>query len=898
MTTLLLGPASAAFGIQIPNPGSEMFLQTSGPNAPITIGDFYSSPAGGDTDHVFILRVPSDWPAGVSVTVALYDPELAGPDPVAPRALDEIRSAADSSTFRLESPSGSTVASATYSNSSTNGLWVELATFDPGVTGTGTYELHVTVSDDDDNSWRVAASHDPDCVVGGSCASALLENGNETDTAPGGSATLAMGVLRTSYQHDGLTVPVCVDHAFFVGPATPRPLLAHNFDMDGAGSVVYTSPGGGSVTGTVSGNGRWNGSGDATRVGDLLPDANGWWTAKVCISRGNQYVFEAPGAATFHGIPPTPRLTVTKDDGVSSARVGDDLTYTITVANVSDGDSFPGTAYNVALRDALPAGTGFVSCVGPAGVVCSEASGTIAATLTEPLVAGSSISVDVTVTVGPEVAAQLTNEAVVRYEDSLENLFPEVRGSDTDSIDFVPILTIAATGTLQMLRGDTATMSFSISHGAASDGSPIFNPTVTCDICDTLVYGSGDTDNDGVLDAGETWLYDATVLSDGSSPDPLVAAVAATGTDRAGVSLSDTTSHEIDLVDPGSIAGAVFEDMNGNGVLDAGEPKFDGVSVELGNGGGPVDTTVTVTGDYAFDRLYPDGYDVSVDESTLPSGLVGTTANPLDVDLVEGSSITGVDFGYARPVTLSGTVFADANFDTALNPGEAGIAGVIVTLLDGSGYPVESTTSGANGEYSFSMLPGVYSLAISSGLPAGWALTTPGSVELGQLVSGDVVEDIDFGAANHAPALIGDSQTVEFGQLPEPLVAIDPEDSPVTFRLAGGVLPTGLTLNADGTFSGQSLESGVFDLVIEVCDNADPVACAEFPYQLEVLAAPVMQGGTTQPPTPVIGTTVNAEALPFTGFETSSVIAIGVGLLFVGYILLSGAGFDAVGDEE
>ncbi|MDH3462374.1 MAG: hypothetical protein OEM32_01950, partial [Acidimicrobiia bacterium] len=613
VTAMLLGPASAAFAIQIPNPGSEMFLQTSGPNAGITIGDYYTSPAGGATDHVFILRVPSDWPAGTPVTLALYDPELAGPDPASPRALDEIRSAADTAMFRLESPSGSTVASATYSDSSTNGVWVELATFDPGVTGTGTYQLHVDVSDDDDNSWRVSATHDPDCVAGGSCASALLENGNESDVAPGTSSSLALGVLRASYQHDGGSGLICVDHAFYVSPTTPRPLRAHNFDMDGAGTVNYTSPGGGNVVGTVSGNGRWNGSLDSARVGDALPDINGWWIAEVCISRGNQYVFEAPGGASFHGIPPTPRIDVTKDDGLSSVRVGDTTTYTITIANVSDADSHPGTAYNVAASDALPAGTQFVSCDAPVDVLCSETAGVVTATVTDPMVPGDVVAFGVTVTVKPDVDAVLSNEVTVSYQDGLDNLFPAAEDDDTNTVVFAPELAIGATGTTQMLRGDTANLTFSVSHGPSSDGSRIFSAAVTCDVCDSVTYDSGDTNSDGVLDVGETWLYSATAPSDGTTPDPMTADITATGEDRAGERLRASTTHDVDLVDPGSISGSVFEDLDGDGLFDVGEPVLDGVFVELNAGGSSVDGSSTAAGDYFFSGLYPDDYEVTVD---------------------------------------------------------------------------------------------------------------------------------------------------------------------------------------------------------------------------------------------------------------------------------------------
>jgi hypothetical protein len=76
LATILIVNVSAleALAVQVPRPSSSLFIQTSGPNAGLGIGDYYTSPAGGNTDHLFVIRVPSNWPAGTPVTVALYDP--------------------------------------------------------------------------------------------------------------------------------------------------------------------------------------------------------------------------------------------------------------------------------------------------------------------------------------------------------------------------------------------------------------------------------------------------------------------------------------------------------------------------------------------------------------------------------------------------------------------------------------------------------------------------------------------------------------------------------------------------------------------------------------------------------------------------------------------------------
>lgn len=54
---------------------------------------------------------------------------------------------------------------------------------------------------------------------------------------------------------------------------------------------------------------------------------------------------------------------------------------------------------------------------------------------------------------------------------------------------------------------------------------------------------------------------------------------------------------------------------------------------------------------------------------------------------------------------LNGTIFFDANYNGSANAGEIGIGGVTVTLLDAAGNVVSSSTSAADGSYTFTDLP-------------------------------------------------------------------------------------------------------------------------------------------------------------------------------------------------
>jgi uncharacterized repeat protein (TIGR01451 family) len=861
---LVVAPTLEAMAVQAPSPSSSLFVQTSGPNAGLTVGDYYTSPAGGDTDHLFMIRVPADWPAGTPVTVSLFDPEIGGVDPVSPTAADEIRGAADTAQFRLESPTGSEVASATYTDLSTNGAWTDLATFDPGTVGTGTYLLRVRVSDDDDNSWRVDVSHDPDCVVGepGTCPAASLVNGNELSRAPSGSGALAVGVIRTSWQHEG-SGSVCQDHIFFVNSATPRPLRAHNFDMDGGGSVTYTTPNGANVAGTVSSDARWNNSSDANRVGDILPDVNGWWTAEICIGTHNQYVFESPSAGpSFPEPQPAPRIAVDKTDGVDTLTLGEETTYTVTIENVSDNDPLPGSAYDLVATDVLPAGVEFVDC-NSTELACSEAGGVVTASLTTPLQPGTSVSFDVVVRVASDAGLTITNVVDVDFRDHIGNDHETASASDVNDVDFVPTLTMSVSGPVEVLRGDVASLVYTLEHGDGSDGSPVTSVGVSCGQCSTITYQSGDSNANGVLESTEAWTYAAVVPSDDSSPSAIAAETVAGGLDVNGDDVIASATGLVNLIEPGNISGIVFEDLNGNGEIDPGELGLPDISVQLADVNGPVELGAAVDGAYWFNNLHPGAYTVT--PTGVSSPLLATGDESVSLILAEGEVLEDVNFGYALPVTISGKTFHDADQDGSLDPGEIGVGGVDLQLLDDDGVIVAKTTSAADGGYTLTASPGEYTVVVDTGWPTGWAMSTPAAAAAGLVLSGQDRTGLDFGASNTAPVMVEGTQTINVGQTPARLVATDAEGDEVAFTLAGGLFPVGLALASDGTFSGTAASGGVYQFFVEVCDQADPVACATFAYEIRVIGTEVISNGV----------------LPFTGADSRALLFAAL-ILFVG----------------
>ncbi|VAW32809.1 internalin, putative [hydrothermal vent metagenome] len=186
---------------------------------------------------------------------------------------------------------------------------------------------------------------------------------------------------------------------------------------------------------------------------------------------------------------------------------------------------------------------------------------------------------------------------------------------------------------------------------------------------------------------------------------------------------------------PGSIGDTIFNDLDGNGNVDAGE-ELSGVTViltppaniDLGAGlGQPITTVTNGTGNYNFPNLPPGDYTVVVDESTLPANLQG--GNSVDPDggndstsqvtLAGGENNDMQDFGYVELGSIGDTIYNDLNNDGVIDAGE-GIAGVTVILTppagidlgNGPGQPITTVTDG-NGNYSFpSLPPGDYTIAV------------------------------------------------------------------------------------------------------------------------------------------------------------------------------------------
>ena len=188
---------------------------------------------------------------------------------------------------------------------------------------------------------------------------------------------------------------------------------------------------------------------------------------------------------------------------------------------------------------------------------------------------------------------------------------------------------------------------------------------------------------------------------------------------------------------PINVGNFVWEDIDGDGVQDAGEPGMAGVTVQLWNGAKTSlldSATTNASGNYSLVAPAPGQYRMRV---LLPS-LPGARFSPKDQggsDLRDSDihpsgsdfgftgvytlssvvvSITSIDSGILLPSAIGDRVWDDADEDGIQDPGEAGIDGVTVQLWnDARNQLLDSTSTGAGGIYTLiAPAPGNYRVRV------------------------------------------------------------------------------------------------------------------------------------------------------------------------------------------
>ena len=277
-----------------------------------------------------------------------------------------------------------------------------------------------------------------------------------------------------------------------------------------------------------------------------------------------------------------------------------------------------------------------------------------------------------------------------------------------------------------------------------------------------------------------------------------------------------------------AISGNVYLDQNRDKTKNTGDLPQGGVTVKLVDASGAVvaTTTTDTDGNYSFTGLGDGTYTVAVDktgplasteQTEDPSGNADSRSQAITFTRND-PDVTNVNFGYAEDYTVSGTVYYDKDRSETLNNGEPGFDGITVNLLDEAGATVATTTTKADGTYSFAKLPaGKYTVKVEpSDLlkkleqtedPDGTKDHTSGVVQVSH--DNPSVTNVNFGYATNYTikgTIYRDadrSESLEDGEKLYQGVTVDLLDA------SGNVVAT-TTTDAHGAYAFTNLEEGTY----------------------------------------------------------------------------------------
>jgi len=190
----------------------------------------------------------------------------------------------------------------------------------------------------------------------------------------------------------------------------------------------------------------------------------------------------------------------------------------------------------------------------------------------------------------------------------------------------------------------------------------------------------------------------------------------------------------------GTIGDKVWLDSNGDGLQDAGEEGLAGVTVslfEVGNGTALNSIITTSDGAYSFSSLGASQYYLTF--TTPPTGFSlspkGAGANDAldsdadpgtfktdNIDITPGVVNTGIDAGF-KATGVGDYVWLDVDEDGIQDGNEIGVPGINVEIKIDGGASIATTTTDANGEYSFTGLTANTYRLYFTNLPIGYAFS-------------------------------------------------------------------------------------------------------------------------------------------------------------------------------
>lgn len=335
-----------------------------------------------------------------------------------------------------------------------------------------------------------------------------------------------------------------------------------------------------------------------------------------------------------------------------------------------------------------------------------------------------------------------------------------------------------------------------------------------------------------------------------------------------------------------SLGDLVWQDMNQNGLQDAGETGVPGVTVTLyqADGTTPIATTITDgLGNYIFTNLSGGQYIVGF--SNIPVGYTLTSQSGVvdDATNSDANTTTGktglitlglgedkmtVDAGIYPPsgtASLGNYVWIDLNNDGLQDANEPPVPGVTVKLYDATNNVINVATTNTDGMYLFSGLtPGSYYVGFEN-LPSGYVYTPQsgvvndvtnsdanpanGKTDPVTLASGDQNLNLDGGINSPTTAVVGNYvwydldadgiQDPNESPIPGVLVTLyDNTNTPVTSAVTDAegkylftnVLPGTYTIGFEGYPEGLVATTKGANPAADDDSNIDPVTGKTNPF--------------------------------------------------------------------
>ncbi|MEM9496133.1 MAG: SdrD B-like domain-containing protein [Pseudomonadota bacterium] len=275
----------------------------------------------------------------------------------------------------------------------------------------------------------------------------------------------------------------------------------------------------------------------------------------------------------------------------------------------------------------------------------------------------------------------------------------------------------------------------------------------------------------------------------------------------------------------GTFTGRVWRDEDDDGVQDGGEPGVPGVTVQLKDAAGNVlrTTTTDASGTYTFTDVPAGGYIIGV---LAPDGFgfsaPNRTTDDLDSDLYQANGMSGVfhiangqtidvDGGIVPPAqpqggTFTGRVWRDEDDDGVQDGGEASIGNVTVQLKDANGNVLRTTTTDANGNYTFTDVPeGGYVIGVLA--PNGFTFSPPNRTT--DDLDSDLIQATGMSGVFH----IRDGQTIDVdgGLVPD---VVQPQTGSIGDRV---------WIDTDGDGIQDPGEAGAAGVTVQLKDAAGNV---------------------------------------------------------------------------